>query len=206
MQQTLADKDFRQHFRLGKNFEAIYFEKHLYQPLLYLDAKEYRDIIQLRPVALNEGEKRFVEDLRRFYALSPTYFVDKEIYLLRNKSKSGISFFNSNGGFSPDFILWLFVGDYQHICFIDPKGFNYIGSLENEKVKLNENLKKVIEPVLDDSTIRLHSFLVSVTELNQIIWRQNLTLQDFNENNIYFQKEQQEEYVKLMLEKIILQV
>ena len=206
LQQTLADKDFRQHFRLGKNFEAIYFEKHLYQPLLYLDAKEYRDIIQLRPVALNEGEKRFVEDLRRFYALSPTYFVDKEIYLLRNKSKSGISFFNSNGGFSPDFILWLFVGDYQHICFIDPKGFNYIGSLENEKVKLNENLKKVIEPVLDDSTIRLHSFLVSVTELNQIIWRQNLTLQDFNENNIYFQKEQQEEYVKLMLEKIILQV
>ena len=203
LQETLFDKTFRQNFRMGKDFEALYFEKHLYQPLLYLDAKEYRDIIQLQPVALNEGERRFVDDLRRFYESTPTYFVDKEIYLLRNKSKSSVSFFDSNGGFSPDFILWLFIGDQQYICFIDPKGFNHIGSLDNEKVKLNEKLKTVIEPIIGDGNIKLHSFLVSVTELNRIIWRQNLSLQDFNEKNIYFQKDQRENYIILILEKLI---
>lgn len=203
LQQMLADKTFRQHFRLGKDFEALCFEKHLFQPLLYLDAKEYRDIIQLQPVALNEGEKRFVEDLRCFYESTPAYFVDKELYLLRNKSKSGVSFFDSNGGFSPDFILWFFAGDQQHICFIDPKGFNYIGSLDNEKVKLNEKLKTVIEPIIGDGKIKLHSFLISVTELNRILWRQNLSLHDFNGKNIYFQKDQRENYINSILAKMI---
>jgi hypothetical protein len=33
---------------------------------------------------LNEGEQRFVRDLRAFHDINPTYFAHKELYLLRN--------------------------------------------------------------------------------------------------------------------------
>ncbi|MDX2067065.1 MAG: DEAD/DEAH box helicase family protein [Haliscomenobacter sp.] len=203
LQQALTDKSYAQHFKLGTNFEALYFEKHLYQPLLYLDAKAYRDIIQIQPVALNEGEKRFVDDLKHFYTANSAYFADKELYLLRNKSKSGVTFFDSSGGFSPDFILWLFVRDQQHICFIDPKGFFNIGSLDHEKVRLHEKLKAEIEPKLADRSVSLHSFLVSVTKFADIKWKGYLELSDFNEQHVFFQKDQQEVYIRMILDKLL---
>jgi len=199
----LENKTFSQNFKIDKNFEAQFFEKHLYQPLIYLDSKEYKEIIQLQPVALNEGEKRFVEDLKHFYQNTPAFFADKELYLLRNKSRSGVTFFDANGGFSPDFILWLFVGGKQHICFVDPKGLRNLGSLNSDKIRLHQKLKTEIEPKLGDPLISLHSFIVSVTELAQIQWLGDLTLADFNEQHVFFQKNQRGEYVEAMLGRVI---
>ena len=40
--------------------KAIWFGRHLYEPLLYLDQK----IVEISPVPLNKGERQFVEDLK----------------------------------------------------------------------------------------------------------------------------------------------
>lgn len=204
LKQELENKTFSSNSSLVKySFEALFFEQHLYQPLMYMDAKAFKDIVQLQPVALNEGEKRLVEDLKRYYSQDNDFFRDKEVFLLRNKSRTGVSFFDANGGFSPDFILWLFHGHKQHICFIDPKGLRNIGSLENEKIRLHQKLKNEIEPKLGDTAVSLHSFIVSVTEFKEVAWKRDLKIVDFNNKNVYFQKDQQNMYVGEMLKKVI---
>lgn len=203
LKQELENKTFSSNSSLVKySFEALFFEQHLYQPLMYMDAKAFKDILQLQPVALNEGEKRLVEDLKRYYTQNNDFFRDKEVYLLRNKSRTGVSFFDANGGFSPDFILWLFHGNKQHICFIDPKGLRNIGSLENEKIRLHQKLKNDIEPKLGDPSVSLHSFIVSVTEFKEVAWKRDLKMVDFNDKHVYFQKDQQGLYVEKILKEL----
>ena len=103
--------------------KAIWFGRHLYQPLLYLDQK----IVDISPVALNKGERQFVEDLKAFHDSSVSFFEDKQLYLLRNLSKGrGVGFFEA-GNFHPDFIVWLLIGSEQHVIFVDPKGIRNIG-------------------------------------------------------------------------------
>jgi hypothetical protein len=103
--------------------KAIWFGRHLYEPLLYLD----QNIVEISPVALNKGERNLVEDVKAFHDGAPEFFADKELYLLRNLSKGrGVGFFEA-GNFHPDFILWLIVGDRQYIAFIDPKGIRNLG-------------------------------------------------------------------------------
>ena len=86
--------------------KAIWFGRHLYQPLLYLDS----NIVEISPVPLNKGERQFVEDLKAFHDGNGDFFESKELYLLRNLSKGrGVGFFEA-GNFHPDFILWLLVG------------------------------------------------------------------------------------------------
>ena len=46
-----------------QGLKAIWFGRHLYQPLLYLDS----NIVEISPVPLNKGERRFVEDLKAFH-------------------------------------------------------------------------------------------------------------------------------------------
>ena len=76
--------------------------------------------IEIKPVALNEGEKDFVKDLKKYYDQNPVSFEGKELYLLRNRSSgSGIGFFQA-GNFFPDFILWVVKDDLQHVTFVDP--------------------------------------------------------------------------------------
>lgn len=98
--------------------KAIWFGRHLYEPLLYLDS----NIVEISPVALNKGERQFVEDLKAFHDSAGSFFADKQLYLLRNLSKGrGVGFFEA-GNFHPDFILWLLIGNQQHVIFVDPKG------------------------------------------------------------------------------------
>ena len=46
-----------------QGMKAIWFGRHLYEPLLYIDHK----IVEISPVPLNKGERRFVEDLKTFH-------------------------------------------------------------------------------------------------------------------------------------------
>ena len=43
--------------------KAIWFGRHLYEPLLYLDT----NIVEISPAPLNKGERQFVEDLKAFH-------------------------------------------------------------------------------------------------------------------------------------------
>jgi hypothetical protein len=109
-----------------QGMKAIWFGRHLYEPLLYVDQK----IVEISPVPLNKGERRFVEDLKAFHHRETDYFAGKELYLLRNLSKGrGVGFFEA-GNFHPDFIVWLFTPGLQHILFVDPKGIRNIGATD----------------------------------------------------------------------------
>ena len=85
------------------NFKVFADSRHLYEPLIYIGEKV--DYIKVKPVALNEADKHFVESLTKYAQQHEHFFRDKEMYLLRNQSRGiGFGFFNE-GGFYPDFIL-----------------------------------------------------------------------------------------------------
>ncbi|MCR4436129.1 MAG: DEAD/DEAH box helicase family protein [Clostridiales bacterium] len=157
-------------------FEPIDFERHLYSPLIYVASIEEQ--ISVSPVQLNEGEKQFVLDLKAYCENNKSFFKDKELYLLRNKAKSGIGFFE-NGNFFPDFIMWIIQGTKQYITFIDPKGIRSIsGGEENPKIQLYKKIKELEANLSEtDPNVVLHSFIVTPTRFSEIqeSWRGTIT-------------------------------
>src|SRR6185312_2603050 len=124
--------------------KAVWFGRHLYEPLLYLDS----NIVEISPAPLNKGERVFVEDLKAFHDGHPEFFKGRELYLLRNLSKGrGVGFFEA-GNFHPDFILWLLVGGQQHVIFVDPKGIRNIG-ISDPKIQFHQTIKEIEERLGD---------------------------------------------------------
>ena len=154
---------------------------------MLVDNENNEPLIKVSPIALNEGESKFVEDLRSFYETHQNDLLkDKELYLLRNESRKGIGFFESSN-FYHDVILWLKEGDKQHVVFIVPKGSrNLKKQLENEKITLFKELKSEIEPSLKDSNVTLDSFIISNTKYHEVEdWG---TPKDFHDHHVLFQK------------------
>lgn len=208
---TLQRNEFVKDLAIDSNyFNAIFFESHLYQPLLYIDKNRYVDsetgaaTIEISPVALNEGEKHFVKDLREYCTKNPEFFNDKELYLLRNQSRKGIGFFEANN-FYPDFILWIKTADKQYVTFVDPKGVRLIdGGLNSPKIQLHRIIRDEIEPRLNDPEMILNSFIVSNSPYQAIShWSGAETLNQCNEQHLFFQNEQSEVYIARMINKII---
>ena len=139
----------------------VHFSNHLYQPLLAMPRTG--DIVTT-PVGLNEGERRFVQDLASFLDEdSRGLKADSEVYLLRNFTRGkGIGFFESNS-FYPDFLLWVRNGSRQRLIFVDPKGLTRIGSLDNQKLHLHETLKNDLQPKIGSSSFLMDAFIISVT-------------------------------------------
>jgi len=182
----LKDVDFR-------GLKTIWFEKHLYQPLLHLDS----NVVEISPAPLNRGERLFVEDLKTFYDDNDDYFEDRELYLLRNLSKGrGIGFFEA-GNFHPDFILWILAGDKQHIAFVDPKGIRNIG-FDDPKIRFYETIKE-IEGRLDDPDVHLHSFIVSGTASHAMEMLWSIDKATMLTRNILFQNEDRDTYISTIL-------
>ena len=176
--------------------KAIWFGRHLYEPLLYLD----QNIVEISPVPLNKGERQFVEDLKAFHDGDAGFFADKELYLLRNLSKGrGVGFFEA-GNFHPDFILWLLVGDRQFIAFVDPKGIRNLG-FNDPKIQFYQTIKE-IERRLGDPSVTLSSFIVSNTpsHMMRMLWAVDKTAMDAR--NILFQEEDKATYVGTMMNRI----
>jgi hypothetical protein len=203
LKDIIASKAFKS-FQVGADFESLFFQQHLYYPLLHIDKSRYRDTVRIQPVALNNGEKNFVEDLKSFHTKNADYFKDKELYLLRNLSRKGIGFFEANN-FYPDFLVWIVQGTKQHVSFIDPKGLRQIQGFGDDKIQLHKKIKSAIQAKLGDPNVELNSFIISVTPFNQLThWKGQEGIPDFNEQNVFFQPDQREFYIKLMLGKIAL--
>ena len=177
--------------------KAIWFGSHLYQPLLYVKDR----VADIFPVALNKGERQFVEDLKAFHENDGGFFEGKKLYVLRNLSKGrGIGFFEG-GNFHPDFILWLIVGGVQHVIFVDPKGLLHVGE-GDPKIRFCETVKE-IEARLAEPDIRLHAFIVSNTPSFAMAARWGMTKPAMIERHVLFQEEDRETYVRSMLGAVL---
>lgn len=151
-------------------------------------------------MSLNDGERDFVLDLKKFYDdQKAVFFKDRELFLLRNVSKRGIGFFEA-GNFYPDFILWLLVGKKQFVTFVDPKGLRQLddGS-SNPKVQFYRTIKE-IETRLADPNVVLNSFIVSPTPYKTIpMWGEGMSKADLQKSHVLFQKDDRETYIERLL-------
>lgn len=176
-----------------KGMKAVWFGQHLYQPLLYLDSK----VAEIIPVALNQGEYLFVEDLRRFHDANAAFFATRELYLLRNLSRGrGVGFFEA-GNFHPDFLLWLVEGGKQRVVFVDPKGIRNL-PWDDPKILFHETVKE-IEQRLGDPAVRLESYIVSNTEATTMQLQWNKSKAEMEARNIVFQHDA-DTYVRQILD------
>jgi len=169
----------------------IYFDRHLYQPLL---VEKKNNKFQQSPPGLNESEKRFVGDLKVFLRNGGAGIIGKkEVFLLRNLSRGkGIGFFE-NEGFYPDFILWIKEGEHQRIIFIEPHGMRQEKAFEiNDKIRLCQKLREYSEHIRalsEYQNITLDSFIISQTPFEELrkVWGEgNWDKEKFVKNHILF--------------------
>ena len=204
----------------GEMPPRVYFERHLYTPLL-LDneattPRSDQLLLQFSPPGLNRGETRFVRDLADFCKLSieTGALHGFELYLLRNQSRgAGVSF--SVQAFEgarfeavyPDFIVWLKSDRLQHIVFFDPHGLAHAGNIfRDAKVRLHETIKQNEALLALESgrlDVHLHSFVISTTKIdnlpNQYSEEELARLQ---EAGVYF-PEKTPNYFSPILERVI---
>jgi hypothetical protein len=196
----------------GRNgVTALQFDNHLFNPIFYMNndyAKKMdkesnqENWFHIAPVALNNGEHNFVEAVKAFFEGKD--LKGKEVYLLRNTSKKGMGFFETEG-FYPDFILWIREGEKQYLTFIDPKGIQHLkagknGQLENENVQLLKHLAEEIAPKLHDQNLVLNSFILSDTPYSQVLYKNQYEYKDFTKNHVLFQNH--DKYVETMINMI----
>jgi hypothetical protein len=148
---------------LKNSLVAFDFSAHLYAPLICLKANGLK--IQVSPVSMNEDEKLFVDLLNEYVEKNEAVFERKALYLLRNKSKVGMGFFEA-GNFYPDYVLWIDTPETQYISFIDPKGLMRI--MPNDpKIRFYATIKELeerLQPTSADKKIVLNSFVMSGTK------------------------------------------
>lgn len=165
------------------SFRALAFDRHLYAPLLCA-----ADGIVIQPVALNAGERRFVEDLRAFYRKEASgFFAGKELYVLRNQSRGrGMGFFEAHN-YHPDFVVWLVDGARQHLVFVDPKGLLLgLQGLADGKIQFHKTIK-ARGPEAAKAGVVLDAFILSETPFDgEPWWGQAHTQAEFEANHVLF--------------------
>ncbi|TJZ40060.1 restriction endonuclease subunit R [Priestia megaterium] len=180
--------------------KAFSLEQHLYEPLISFEGQT--STLRIKPVALNENEYLFLQDLKAYHEKSESFFKDKQLYLLRNQSRGrGIGFFEA-GNFYPDFIIWMIYNNKQYITFADPKGIRNL-SITDPKLEFHSIIKEM-EERLNDSSIILNSFIISNTYYADLI-NTGTTLQkeEMEKRNILFQFDDRDTYINTMISKIL---
>ncbi len=158
-----------------------YNDRHLYQPLLAIT--NANDSWRTTPPALEESEKLFVEDLRRYVrGQHEGLLAKKEVFLLRNQSRGrGIGFYE-NKGFYPDFILWITEGAKRRVVFIEPHGMVYDAINEhNDKITLFKWLREISYERFRGEHVQMDSFIISKTDFQVLRLREGMDRQEFAE-------------------------
>jgi hypothetical protein len=166
---------------------TINFDRSLYQPLFIkkqIEDKDPEERLKAPAQSLNADEQRLVD---RLDGLCNEGKLSKEaVYLLRNPRNRGIGF--EQGGY-PDFILWIKNGGKQKIIFLDPHGMIFEPSnIENSnKVKLSNRVEN-LEEELDNSDIEMYSYVISVTDEEDLSQRfDDFSVENYEKNNVYLQ-------------------
>ncbi len=185
---------------------AICFDRHLYYPLLHLEAPDALPL-KMRPLAFDsESEVRFVRDMEAFYRseAGKKAIGGRSLYLLRNASTKdkGIGFATA-GNFYPDFLLWL-VDDAtgkQWLSFVDPKGIRHV-DIDHPKLRLYREIRNV-EKKLKDPNLTLNAFILSGTPFNDIInLGGTVTQSDLEDRNVLFMDKGRDSYLADLFVKI----
>jgi len=197
LKQDIVDPAFT-NVQIGTEVDAFDNLLHLYKPLVY-EGKGYKEKLQVSPIPLDASEKQFLDDLITYVASKPVSLEGKDIHVLRNQSKKGLVFFTDGNNFYPDFIIWIVDGDKQIIKFIDSKGIRNSKGINDPKIQFYKVLKDKIQPQVQKANIELDSFIVSNTSYLEVNWKDNLSIEEFNKNHVYFQKENAVEYIDKIL-------
>lgn len=200
-QSSLDSYDSRQ--ALAGNLVLFDFRYHLYAPLVCVKKSNLK--IQVSPVSMNADEKLFVDHLEHYVNTHADWLKDKSLYLLRNKSKVGMGFFEA-GNFYPDYILWIDTLEVQYISFIDPKGLLHF-TPQDDKIKFYKKIKELearLAHSAGDKRIVLNSFIMSATKAAQLKQWWHMTTEEYEAMNVYTLDDSR--CVEKMLEKIEIQV
>ena len=172
--------------------EVVSFKGHLYEPLIKASGAS----ISVKPVALNDGEMRFVRRLKDYCTANPGQFDGKPLFLLRNMSRGrGVGFFEA-GNFYPDFIVWRIDGDKQRITFVDPKGIRQLSWANEPKLDFHKTIREV-EARIGEAGVSLRSFIVSVTPSAEMALHWGVSREQMTERNILFDED--EHYVQRLV-------
>jgi hypothetical protein len=183
------------------DLNACLFGMHLFQPLFHL---RKGGKITILPVALNESEFEFVKDLKTWSEKNQKSLESEgiELYLLRNMSRGkGVGFFEA-GGFHPDFILWMVVGNKQFVTFIEPHGLLHEGQA-SDKILFRERIKE-IERRLNDPNVVLNSFIMSWTPYPQLRW--GPSREDLEKQHILFMTDDKDQYIGKLFDRLKSQI
>lgn len=182
--------------RVG-DLNACNFGPHLYQPLFHV---RRGGKVTVLPVALNESEYQFIEDLKSWYDTNRNQLIEgeQEIFLLRNMSRgTGVGFFEA-GGFYPDFILWVLRDGKQYVTFIEPHGLQHEGPATG-KVQFAQRIKDV-ERRLGDPDVVLNSFILSWTPYPRLNW--GLNQNELEDRHVLFMTNDRDGYITKLFDRL----
>ena len=183
----------------------IHFDRHLYQPLLVQHTAKTTS----KPPALNDSERRFVEDLRDYCRQERAgALADRELFLLRNQGRGhGVGFFERRS-FYPDFILWVKSANAQRIVFVEPHGMMHAAAyVHDDKARLHEKLHELEAEMAANHAgsgkVALDAYIVSATRFENLkpkydngMW----SMERFAERHILFPVRTDEyDYLALLL-------
>ena len=162
---------------------VILAKAHAYEPLLYA-GKDCE--VTIRPVPLDENEKKVVKGLAGLAESGDPCLKGRELFLIRNLTRGrGVSFFDDYH-YYPDFIVWLKDGERQHVVFLDPKGLSRFGDRERRKVQLHHQIAEVEEQVRSaDPNLRLRAYVISVTAPT-LIGDMGRSEEEWKRDGVYF--------------------
>lgn len=186
----------------------VYFDKHLYQPLLVKDEND-SPRYKIVPDSLNKGEIDFIGHLKEYIQQNQSKFTEHQrLFVLRNIPRKGIGFFIETLNYYPDFIIWIKTDDEQTIIFADPKGLaNMYAGFDDEKIKFHEHIKdygKDISKKLSErgnkQKVVLESWIISENSIRDIQPHfKTVSIEEYARHNILLE-EDREGYVKRMLD------
>jgi hypothetical protein len=204
--QKLLEETERLYRAEDHDLPRIYFDRHLYLPLLVQEADEPKTV----PPELNKNEAQFVRDLKDYWkAEKDKVLKGKEVYVLRNLSRGkGVGFFE-NSGFYPDFILWALDKDSggQWIIFVEPHSMGHAKAyIHDEKARLHERLPELGREIAKRSGhkgVKLDAFIISTIPYDELYQHYDDGTWDrkrFAKRHILFQERNENyDYIKLLL-------
>ncbi|MEI6674870.1 MAG: DEAD/DEAH box helicase family protein [Verrucomicrobiota bacterium] len=118
--QALCNAGANEIWSEAEHLRNVWFDRHLYQPLLVQKGNEG---VKITPAPLEPSAENFVRKLKEWWKKQAVKWQGQhKLFLLRNLSRgSGVGFYEEEG-FFPDFILWIVSGAKQRIVFVEPHG------------------------------------------------------------------------------------